>query len=348
MKTLNSLPDTASCKSVSHWLWLCAGMIFVMALIGAITRLTESGLSIAEWKPLIGALPPLSEAEWNRVFDVYKQTPQFHALNADMTLEGFKKIFWWEWVHRLWGRLIGLVFALPLLWFAVTRQVQGSRLLKLLGLLALGGLQGGIGWFMVASGLIDRPSVSQYRLALHLLTAVLLMALVIWQALSVVDRGGRLMAPSGVRGHARLALLLVFVTMCWGAFVAGLDAGLVYNEFPLMGGRLLPEDALHLQPWWLNVFENPVGVQFLHRWLAVLTALVVFALGIELTHSPNVSERAAKLGRALMGVVVVQVTLGISTLLTQVNIILATAHQAGALLLTGLMVCVVYDLKGRA
>jgi cytochrome c oxidase assembly protein subunit 15 len=340
--------NPVSCKSVSRWLWLCAGMVFVMALVGAITRLTESGLSIAEWKPLIGALPPLSEQEWSRVFAVYQQTPQFHDVNADMTLEGFKKIFWWEWGHRLLGRLIGLVFAVPLLWFAVTRQVRGAQLVKLFFILALGGLQGGIGWFMVASGLIDRPSVSQYRLALHLLMAVLLMGLLVWQALAFSDTRRFPQAPPFVRTQAHFALGMVLITTCWGAFVAGLDAGLVYNEFPLMGGRFLPEDALHQSPWWLNFLENPVGVQFLHRWLAVATTLVVVFLAFELMRSPNLTRRAGSLGKALLGVVLLQLGLGIATLLTQVNIILATTHQAGALLLTGLLVVVIYELKGRA
>lgn len=339
-----------SLQPVARWLGLCAGMVFAMAIIGAITRLTESGLSIVEWNPVGGAVPPLSAAEWQRLFAEYQQSPQYKQINHGMSLAEFKGIFWWEWIHRFWGRLIGLVFALPLLWFAVTRRVSGSLLIKLLGLLALGGLQGGIGWFMVASGLVDAPNVSHYRLALHLACAVLLMALLIFTALGVADTRpvGRIpAAPPGLRAHTRFALLLLATTIVWGAFTAGLDAGLIYNEFPYMGGTLFPADGWHLAPAWRNFTENPAAVQFTHRWLAVSTALVILLLGFEVVRSPNVSERARKLGYALMGMVCVQVALGITTLLTVVQIHPAVTHQGGALVLAGLMTMLVYELRGR-
>lgn len=339
-----------SLRPVANWLWICAGMVFVMALVGAITRLTESGLSIAEWNPIGGAIPPLGEAEWQRLFAEYQATPQYQQVNHGMSLADFKGIFWWEWIHRFWGRLIGLVFALPMLWFAVTRRVKGGLLLKLFGLFALGGLQGGIGWFMVASGLIDQPNVSHYRLALHLACAILLMALLVYTALGVGDTRpvGRIpAAPVGLRGQARFTFTLLAVTIIWGAFVAGLDAGLIYNEFPKMGASLFPSEGLQMQPLWRNFVENHATVQFTHRWLALGTAFFVLLLGFEVVRSPNVSERAQKLGYALMAMVGVQVGLGITTLLTQVSIHPAVAHQGGALTLVALMTALIYELRGR-
>lgn len=341
---------TLSLRPVAQWLWLCAGMVFAMAIIGAITRLTESGLSIVEWNPVGGAIPPLTGAEWQRLFAEYQQSPQYRQVNHGMSLAEFKGIFWWEWIHRFWGRLIGIVFALPLLWFAVTRRVKGALLLKLLGLLLLGGLQGGIGWFMVASGLVDQPNVSHYRLALHLSFAMLLMALLVYMALSVGDTRplGRIeRAGQGLRGQTRFTFALLALTIIWGAFVAGLDAGLIYNEFPYMGDKLFPGEGLQLQPVWRNFVENHATVQFTHRWLALTTAFFVLLLGIELLRNPNVSHRASRLGWMLIGMVGVQVALGITTLLTHVKIHPAVAHQGGALLLVGLMTALVYELRGR-
>ncbi len=338
-----------SLQPVVCWLWLCAGMVFTMAIIGAITRLTESGLSIVQWQPIGGAIPPLSQADWQILFEQYRTSPQYQQINAGMSLEAFKDIFWWEWIHRQWGRAIGLVFALPLLWFALTKRVQGNLLLKLLGLLALGGLQGFIGWFMVASGLVDRPSVSHYRLALHLSLATLIMTLLIALAVTCNDKRPVRSPPSGIRSQSRLALGLAFLTLVWGAFVAGLDAGLIYNEYPLMGGRFFPAEGFDLSPLWLNFFENHATVQFTHRWLAIATALAVLSLGWEARRSPNTSARAKHLGGALMLVVLVQIGLGIATLLTQVHLHLAATHQAGALTLIGLLTWLNRELwRGRS
>ena len=336
-----------SLTPVARWLLLCAAMVFIMAVIGAMTRLTESGLSIVRWNPIGGALPPLSEADWQVLFDQYRQTPQYLAVNSGMSLSDFKGIFWWEWVHRQWGRLIGLVFFLPFLWFAVTRRVQGRLLFKLLGLFMLGGLQGAVGWYMVASGLIDVPAVSHYRLALHLSLATLLMALLIYVGLGVADLRRHLRAPPGIRLHAKLGFIMVFVTLIWGAFVAGLDAGLIYNEFPKMGPGLFPEEGFKLSPVWKNFVENHAAVQFAHRWLALTTGVVVLLLGFEAWRSPNTSARARKLGLALMAMVCVQIALGITTLLTHVDLHVAVTHQAGALTLIALLTALNYELAGR-
>jgi heme a synthase len=334
-----------SLTPVIRWLWICAALVFAMAIIGAITRLTESGLSIVHWKPFGGAIPPLNEADWQALFAEYKGSPQYQQVNRGMSLAEFQGIFWWEWIHRQWGRLIGLAFALPLIWFTFTRRVSGPLLYKLCGLLVLGGLQAFMGWYMVASGLDADPSVSHYRLAAHLSLATLIMALLITLALKLADNRPWQLAPSGIRAHARIGFALLAITLVWGAFVAGLDAGQIYNEFPHMGGTLFPAEGLDLKPLWLNFFENHATVQFTHRWLAVLTAFVIFALGLEAVRSPNTSARAKRIGKWLMLMVWVQVALGITTLLTHVHLHVAATHQAGALILIGLMTMMVHELR---
>jgi cytochrome c oxidase assembly protein subunit 15 len=340
----HGVTDAGAARRVAGWLLFTAAMVFAMAVIGAITRLTESGLSMVEWRPLIGTLPPLSDAEWQRVFDLYRQTPEYRFINAGMSLAEFKEIFFWEWLHRLWGRLIGLVFVLPLVWFwlrgTLSRigHVQNLRW-KLVGLLALGGLQGVMGWVMVQSGLVDRPSVSQYRLAAHLGLAFVIFSLLIWMALRLL-RPARADQPAGlagVRRHGWWTLGLVGVTVFWGALVAGLDAGLAYNSWPLMGGAILPPEAFSIAPAWLNAFENTALVQFIHRWLAILAALAALALGLRAL-SAGADGPARPLAWALMAMVLVQVGLGIATLLLAVPIWLGALHQAGALILVGLLV----------
>lgn len=324
--------------AIARWLFIVAGMVFVMAVIGAITRLTESGLSMVEWKPLIGVLPPLSEAEWNRVFDLYRQTPEFRVFNSHMELSGFKTIFFWEWFHRLWGHLIAAVFAIPFLVFLVRGRVPDGYKAKLLGLFLLGGLQGVIGWFMVLSGLADRPEVSHYRLALHLGAAVLIYCLLLVTAFGLLDRGvppRQREAALGLREHGWWALCMIALTMVWGAFVAGLDAGLAYNTFPLMAGHWIPPEVGTLVPGWLNLFENTAAVQLIHRCLAITTALVVLAWSFRVWRA-DIMGAAVPLALCLGLAVVVQVCLGIATLLTVAWIPLAATHQAGALVVIGL------------
>ncbi len=335
-------------RPVAVWLFVCCGMIAAMAVIGAITRLTESGLSMAEWKPLIGILPPLSDAEWQRVFALYQATPEFRIFNSAMDLDGFRRIFWWEWFHRLWGQLIGFVFLLPFLAFLVQGRVAGPLALRLGGLFLLGGLQGGIGWYMVQSGLVDRPEVSHYRLALHLGTAIVIYALTLRVALGIADplplSGWHPRAPS-LRRHARGALALVGVTIVWGAFVAGLDAGLAYNTFPTMAGHWIPPEVATLTPWWLNPLENTAAVQLIHRTLALLSALAVVALAVRVWAAGLPGRATGRLALALGGMVLVQVGLGIATLLSVVWIPLAAAHQAGALAVVGLLVALQHRLR---
>ena len=328
-----------STRPITLWLLLCCGMIFLMALIGAITRLTESGLSIVEWAPITGAIPPLNDADWQKAFTGYQQIPQYRLLHSGMSLEEFKHIFFWEWLHRLWGRLIGLVYAAPFFWFLARRQIPAGYHKKLWLGLALGGLQGAVGWFMVASGLSARVYVSHYRLALHLVLALAIYGYLLWLALDLMPRPPSTTTPPGAKKHGWLCLGLLVTTIIWGALVAGLKAGWVYNSFPLMDGVLIPEAGWTLQPLWHNFFDNTALVQFCHRWLALTTAAAIWLWCWRLLrHKPPRPER--RLIIALAHLVALQVLLGIGTLLTQVNHTLAALHQAGAILtLTLLLAC---------
>lgn len=328
---LISPPET---RALARWLFLCAGMVFAMTLIGAVTRLTESGLSIAVWEPVSGALPPLTHAAWERMFLLYQETPEFRLKNAWMDLEAFKTIFFWEWFHRLFGRMIGLAYALPLVWFWIRGRIPAGWHGRLLFVLGLGIAQGAMGWYMVASGLVDQPAVSHFRLAAHLGLATLIAGTMLWHGLTLW--GGREVSfPSKARRaltvHAFAAIALVATTMLWGAFTAGLDAGFVYNTFPLMGGRLIPHELGFQGPVWIDLTHNPVSVQFVHRWLGVLSFLTAAGFSF---HAWRRGARAAVF--LLPGIAAsVQLCLGIATLLSGVDIALATAHQGGALILLG-------------
>jgi heme a synthase len=322
--------------AVRAWLWLCAAMIFAIVVIGGITRLTESGLSITEWRPVTGTIPPLSQAEWEAEFAKYQRIPEFQLKNASMTLAEFKTIFWWEYVHRLWGRLIGLVFAVPFLWFLATRRVHGVLALKLAGLLALGGLQGAIGWWMVASGLVERTDVSPYRLAVHLSLALVIYALIVRLAL---DLAPGLAEPSRADARqwlGRATLAALAVTILAGAFVAGTDAGFTYNTFPLMDGRFVPAGYGDLRPWWLNPFENVAAVQFNHRWIAIAATLLTLGY-VGAVHAGGFAPRVRRLASWLGAAVIAQALVGVATLLLAVPVALGAAHQAGAVLVLTLV-----------
>ena len=346
-KDSGSLRSPDSTRPIALWLLVCCAMVLAMAVIGAITRLTESGLSMVEWKPLIGILPPLSEAEWNRVFDLYKATPEYRVYNSGMDLAAFKSIFWWEWFHRLWGQLIGFVFLIPFLRFWIQGRIPKDLWPKLAGLFLLGGLQGVIGWYMVKSGLVNSPEVSHYRLALHLSMAILIYGLLLRTALGLLDPlplAGWATESRRLRRHARVALGLVGLTIVWGAFVAGTDAGLAYNTFPLMAGRVIPPEVGNLSPWWINPLENTAAIQLSHRALALLSGLVVLALALRvwLARLPGRAARAALLTAVL---VLAQIALGIATLLSFVWIPVAAAHQAGAILVVSGLVWLLHELR---
>ncbi|MCW5736101.1 MAG: COX15/CtaA family protein [Enhydrobacter sp.] len=314
--------------SVRNWLAIVAAMIFLMIVLGAFTRLTESGLSMVEWRPVTGWLPPLGERAWQAELQKYLSSPQGRLVNHDFNVADFEQIFWLEYLHRLWGRLIGLAFALPLVWFWLRGQLSPWLKPRLFALLIFGGLQGALGWAMVASGLVDRPSVSQYRLAAHLLLAIVLYGYTVWLVLEL-GSAPRQDDPK-VRREATGMIAFLLVVVTFGALMAGLRAGTAHNTFPTMSGYWIPPGLFDLSPWWINPFENGTTIQFIHRWLAKILVLGVVVLAIR-TRRPETLAAGA--------MACVQLGLGIATILSGIDIPLAAAHQAGAvLLLTTLLV----------
>lgn len=324
---------------VVRWLFANAAMVAAMIVIGGITRLTESGLSMVEWRPLMGWIPPLSAAEWERVFALYRETPEFRVQNAWMGLADFQTIFFWEYLHRLWGRLIGLVFALPFLVFLATGRIERALAPRLAALFLLGAIQGGIGWWMVTSGLADEPRVSPYRLTVHLSMAFLILGVLLWTALELRD-GARVAASPALRRGATLVLALVSLTVLAGAFVAGTDAGYAYNTFPLMDGRLVPEGYWQPGLGIASLFEWVPAVQFNHRWLAIVTALVALGYAHWALRRVPVGAAAVLPLRLLTVAVTLQVALGIATLLLAVPVWLGALHQGGAVALFAIAVWV--------
>jgi cytochrome c oxidase assembly protein subunit 15 len=320
-------------KTLINWLYFCCFMVFAMAVIGAITRLTESGLSIVEWRPLIGAIPPLSEEEWNRVYSLYKQTPEYHHKHNWMELDDFKSIYFWEWFHRLWGRLIGVVYFLPLIYFWIKNKIPNGYKKPFIFILTLGFLQGFLGWYMVKSGLVNEPSVSHFRLASHLTLALIIYSLLWWFALSL--KHNKVQISVSARSRAKYGwylLALLFITIVWGAFTAGKDAGVIYNSFPLMNHSFLPQEAFYLSA----LYNEQAWIQFVHRWLAIATALLIIVYAIKHKNA------------LLACIVLIQVGLGVSTLLSQVNITLAAFHQAGAIILLSALIAQIFRLSLEA
>ena len=331
-------------RPVAIWLFCVCFMLLVMISLGGATRLTGSGLSIMEWAPIMGVIPPLTAAEWDRLYALYQQIPQYALINHGFGMDGFKSIFWLEWTHRLWGRLTGFVFVIPLIVFAVRGQISARLGMRLVLLLLLGGLQGAVGWFMVASGFdAGNTAVSAYRLVMHLMLALALYASILWTALEMWDPR-RVVTTAGNRRLLGLLCLAVTLTITAGGFVAGLKAGMIYNTFPLMGGHLVPDDYAAMQPFLRNLTENLATVQFDHRLLATLTA--VFALGSVLVvwrHSVGTGRRALALIAGLVGV---QYVLGVATLLLVVPVSLATLHQGVAILLLSAALMTLYLHRG--
>ena len=330
-------------RQVANWLLACCVLVFAMVVLGGVTRLTGSGLSIAEWRPIMGTLPPLSDAEWQRVFEIYKQTPEFIKVNSHFDVDDFKGIFWLEYLHRLLGRFLGLFFAVPLVWFLVRGAIPLRRLPWYLFLLALGGLQGVIGKIMVASGQVDAPAVSHYKLTAHLGAAVLVYALMFWTALNL--RHPR----TSTRSHpwfARAVTVsgLTLVTLLSGGFVAGLKAGKIFNTFPMMGDYWVPPGVMALEPAWRNFFDNPATVQLDHRILAVTTFIVVITFWATIRRV-SLPARVRRALPWLLAAVIVQVSLGILTLLYFVPTFLAVAHQGVAVLLFTATLAIAHGLR---
>jgi len=336
--------DDPARRQVAAWLMLCCVMIFAMVVLGGVTRLTGSGLSMVEWDPIFGVIPPLNEHQWEEVFAKYRASPEYQHVNIGMDLHGFKSIYWFEFAHRLLGRSIGLVFLFPLLYFAVRRMLGRPMVVRLAVAFVLGGLQGVLGWYMVKSGLVDRPHVSQYRLTAHLSLALVIYAYLLWLLFDLLfpAPAGASVAP-GVRRSATGVLGLVSLTIVSGGFVAGLKAGFAYNTFPMMGDQWLPPAGWSLQPGWRNLFENIATVQFDHRLLATLTLTAIVAFWAYAVR--RISTRPARVGVHLLLLAgLVQVGMGIGTLLLHVPVPLAAAHQAGALTVLTVALFVVHRL----
>lgn len=318
-------------RTIAAWLLCCCALVFAMVVVGGMTRLTHSGLSIVEWQPIVGTLPPLNDAQWEEAFAKYRATPEFKQRNHDMTLDGFRGIFWWEYAHRLLGRVIGLVFFIPFVYFLATRKLGGALAWKLGGIFLLGGLQGALGWYMVKSGLVDDPRVSSARLAAHLGLAFIIYALLFWTALGLLNPV-RTMSSDAARRRAGALVLLVFVMVLSGALVAAIRAGYAYNSWPLMNGEWIPPEIMVLEPWWNNFLHNMATVQFVHRVLALLVALVVLIVWARVQREPP-NRRARGWSHALLAMAALQLGVGIATLLLRVPLPLAALHQAGAVLL---------------
>ena len=335
-------------RHISQWLLLCLLLIFAMVVLGGVTRLTGSGLSMVNWHPIHGMVPPLNAEQWTEEFGNYQQSPEFQKINRDMSVGDFKSIFWFEYSHRILGRLIGLVFLLPFMYFWWRNKIKPGLTPRLIIMFALGGLQGLLGWYMVKSGLVSNPHVSQYRLTAHLLSAILIYGFILWTILDLMqNQRYQPMHQSTVAAWRKISLVsitLLLVTIVSGGFVAGLKAGVIFNTFPLMAGKWIPEGVTALSPWYLNLFENKVTVQFTHRLLAITIGLLL--LGWSIKGLVRFDHPVIKDSFKLVGtMVIIQVILGISTLLMHVPVWLGAMHQAGALLLFSAMLINVHALS---
>ncbi|MGD8832002.1 MAG: COX15/CtaA family protein [Pseudomonadales bacterium] len=331
-------------RALGVWLAVCCTAIFCMVVLGGVTRLTGSGLSMVEWEPILGVLPPMSDAEWQEAFTKYQQYPEYKLKNLHLDVDGFKGIFWLEYFHRLLGRGIGLLFGLPFLYFLMRGQIDRALVPRLAGLFVLGGLQGLMGWYMVQSGMVDDPHVSQYRLTAHLLLAIVIYAYMFWLMLDLFRGRDRVRVAGGWVNGGFVLLAMVLLTIASGGFVAGLRAGFTFNTFPLMNGQWIPDGVLLLSPVWRNFFENIITVQFDHRVLAMLLSLTV----IVFWWTARRRARSVPVRRSLdllLAALVLQVSLGISTLLLVVPIPLAAAHQAGAVLLLSAVLNAAHQLR---
>ncbi len=330
-------------------IWLYTGLFMVVAMIsiGAITRLTESGLSIVEWNVVMGTLPPLNEADWIAEFEKYKESPEFKDKNYYFGLEEFKNIFWWEYIHRLWGRLIGLVFIIPFLYFLAKKAFSTSMILRMLLLLVLGGFQGFLGWYMVKSGLVNEPRVSHYRLAAHLSTALTTFCLIFW---NIQDIRNPLPQYSNVKRQSSqifllcLVFLIAIVQIIYGAFVAGLDAGQIHNTWPKMSGEWIAEGTFAMTPTWLNFFENIQGIQFTHRVIAIILLLATYVLWIDSRFSELKFDQRQAVNLVFI-VIHIQLILGIFTLIYQVPLWLGVFHQLGAVAFLAAMLLYFHRLR---
>lgn len=329
---------------LGYWLLLCAAVVYVMIVVGGVTRLTKSGLSMVEWDPIMGIIPPIGEAAWLDVFAKYKLSPEYIKVNAGMSLDAFKGIFYWEYGHRILGRVIGLIYFVPFVVFLIKGMIPKEWMARLTSILVLIGLQGLMGWYMVKSGLVDVPQVSQYRLTAHFGLAIIILSAMLWFAMDFLR--GETKANHASPGYLKstaLVVFIVFIMMLSGGFVAGTKAGYIINTFPTMNGQWLPDGFLGIQPVWLNLFENPIMIQFVHRSIAVLVFLAVI---ISFLIAPQ--QRFKTFNGLVLLIMLVQVSIGVATLLMKVPVVLGAAHQAGAVALLSAALFTAHVARKRA
>ena len=334
-------------KKVVYWLLTGCLLIFIMVIVGGITRLTHSGLSITTYKLIEGTLPPMNEVEWQAAFNHYKQFPEYQKINTHFTLQDFKDIYFWEWLHRFIGRMIGVVFIIPFLYFLIKKQLSKATIKKAIVLLGLGAFQGFLGWYMVKSGMIDRPDVSHYRLAMHLITAFLTFSYTLWVALDIIySNFGKPVSSFNLKTLLKITYLVVLIQIIWGAFVAGLDAGLIHNFWPLMSeGKLIHETVfIEQETVWRNFIEGKSGVQFVHRYIAYLVVGLIFTIWYK-SGKMQLTPSQKKGINLLLVIVLLQFTLGVLTLLYHVPVVLGVLHQVGAFLLLATMTFVVHRFR---
>lgn len=335
-------------KPIAIWLLVCCALVFAMIVVGGVTRLTDSGLSIVEWQPIVGTMPPITQQDWDILLEKYRATPQYQQVNKGMSVDEFKSIFWWEYFHRLLGRLIGLVFFMPFVYFLWKKQIDRPLGIKLAGIFVLGGLQGFMGWYMVMSGLVNDPHVSQYRLTAHLGLAFIIFAAMFWVALGLLSPAREQAQPDeqlrSLRKFSFGLSWLIFIMILSGGFVAGIRAGFAYNTFPLMSGHLIPPGMFMLEPWYRNFFDNVATVQFDHRLIAWILAFSVPFFWYK-SRQATLSGTTRLACNLFLLMLAIQITLGISTLLMVVPIPLAASHQGGAVLLFAASLWVSHRLR---
>ena len=334
-------------KQVGIWLIFVAAVIFFMIILGGATRLTNSGLSMVDWKPIMGVIPPITEADWTQTFEQYKEFPEYQKENAGMSLDSFKSIFYFEYFHRILGRLIGMFFLLPFLYFWMKGAIRRKMLPQMIALFFLGGMQGVLGWYMVKSGLVNEPNVSQYRLTAHLISAVLLFSFLLWVAIGLLKNTTTELA-SDIRkrfyNYSKAVTGLIIFMIISGGFVAGTKAGYAYNTFPLMAGKLVPDGLYTLQPFWLNWFENITTIQFNHRLIAYSLLIIVPLFAFNLIKN-NFSSSCSTAAKLFIGMLFIQISLGISTLVFHMPVPVAVSHQGGAIVLLSIAIFITRELK---
>ncbi len=335
-------------KPIAIWLLVCCALVFAMIVVGGVTRLTDSGLSIVEWQPIVGTMPPITQQDWDILLEKYRATPQYQQVNKGMSVDEFKSIFWWEYFHRLLGRLIGVVFFVPFVYFLWKKQIDRPLGIKLAGIFVLGGLQGFMGWYMVMSGLVNDPHVSQYRLTAHLGLAFIIFAAMFWVALGLLSPAREQAQPDeqlrSLRKFSFGLSWLIFIMILSGGFVAGIRAGFAYNTFPLMSGHLIPPGMFMLEPWYRNFFDNVATVQFDHRLIAWILAFSVPFFWYK-SRQATLSGTTRLACNLFLLMLAIQIALGISTLLMVVPIPLAASHQGGAVLLFAASLWVSHRLR---